>query len=70
MTVDGVEYIEMPDNARLHPELTLCSGCAFDGEENTEACHKAIRIAKDTFGNACGVRAVIYIRAEAKDKQT
>lgn len=56
MEIDGVKYVE---TARR----SYCQGCAF--ERDAKSCLGAFFPSRKAFGATCGLRSVIYVRAEA-----
>ena len=44
------------------PETSNCNGCAFDGRCHYYSQH--LLLAFDAFGEGCGARRTIYVRAE------
>jgi hypothetical protein len=53
MFVDGVAYVEAPG--------PTCNGCEF---KYVGSCDKAGDAAMAVFGGRCGLRGVIYLKAE------
>jgi hypothetical protein len=53
MVVDGVAYVEAPG--------PTCNGCEF---KYVGSCDKAGDAAMAVFGGRCGLRGVIYLKAE------
>lgn len=58
MEVDGALYREQP----ITGPLNVCTGCAF--EERDGGCEPAWTRAAEAFGENCGTRHVIYVKAE------
>ena len=54
MVLDGVRYAAMPEQA-----FKKCAGCAF--VENHTDCRRV----RHVFGEACGEKRFIYVRAES-----
>lgn len=55
MIIDGVEYIEVPEDANL----PLCYGCDFL-EADKHWCEAAYLESAGIFGGDCAARSVIY----------
>lgn len=58
---DGVAYVEAPDETEDGRYLT-CGACAL--RPGGELCDESIDVSEILFGGACGVRNVIYIKAD------